>query len=135
MIGVEMIGYFSDKPNAQPYPSPELAKVYPTTANFIVVVGITQYAAFNNRVHQLMAANSGIDVQVISFPKGDALSGLAALSDHRNYWRFGYPALMINDTSCIRNPNYHQPTDTIETLDFEKIAEVINSVYRAITRL
>ena len=57
------------------------------------------------------------------------------MSDQRNYWEFGYDALMINDTSFIRNPNYHEETDTIETLDFDKMNEVINSCYNGIVRL
>ncbi|HEY0741531.1 MAG TPA: M28 family peptidase [Chryseosolibacter sp.] len=132
MVCLEMIGYFSDKPNSQQYPSPALAKIYPSTANFIVVVGIEKYRAFNETMHRLMSADSGIDVQVISFPAGNSLAGL---SDHRNYWEFGYPALMINDTSFVRNPHYHQKTDTIETLDFPKMTEVVTSAYQAITGL
>ena len=42
---------------------------------------------------------------------------------------------MINDTSFIRNPNYHEKSDTIETLDFGKMTEVINSSYKAIVNL
>ena len=42
---------------------------------------------------------------------------------------------MINDTSFIRNPNYHQESDTIDTLDFEKMTEVVNASYEAITHL
>ncbi|MBC5773078.1 M28 family peptidase [Pontibacter sp. KCTC 32443] len=132
MICLEMIGYFSDEPESQPFPSPELAKLYPHVANFIIVVGIEKYAAFNNKVHQLMSEDSGIDVQVIHFPVGE---GLAGMSDQRNYWKFGYKALMINDSSFIRNPNYHMPTDTIETLDFAKMTEVVNSTYKAITNI
>lgn len=132
MICLEMIGYFSDAPNSQPFPSSELAKLYPHTANFIIVVGIQKFAAFNTRVHELMSQGSGIDVQLINFPPGD---GLAGLSDQRSYWRFGYNALMINDTAFVRNPNYHRKTDTIETLDFAKMTEVINSSYRAVTNI
>ncbi len=132
MICLEMIGYFSDAPNSQPFPTPELAKLYPHTANFIIVVGIRKYAAFNNKVHQLMSADSAIDVQVISFPSGD---GLAGLSDHSSYWKFGYNALMINDTAFLRNPNYHLKSDTIDTLDFKKMTGVINSAYKAITKI
>jgi hypothetical protein len=132
MLCYEMIGYFSDAPHSQRYPSPELAKRYPHTANFIVVVGLDPYAAFAQQVHSLMVDRSAIDVQVITFPDPN---GLAGLSDQRNYWKFGYPALMINDTSFIRNPNYHQPSDTIDTLDFEKMTAVVDSTYRAVTRL
>lgn len=130
MICYEMIGYFSDEPGSQPYPSPELTALYPDTGNFIVVVGILNYRGFNEQVKVAMQTSCGIDVQSIHFPDQ---SGLAGLSDHRNYWQFGYPALMINDTAFLRNPNYHEITDTIETLDFDKMAEVVNGVYAAVT--
>lgn len=132
MISLEMIGYFSDAPNSQPYPSPELATLYPHTANFIVVVGSDKYAAFNNKVHRLMSDGSEIDVQIISFSAGE---GLAGLSDQLSYWKFDYNALMINDTAFIRNPHYHMHSDTIETLDFEKMTAVINSAYNAIIKM
>lgn len=129
MISYEMIGYFSDAPNSQPFPSPDLAKLYPSTANFIIVVGIQQFAAFNKKVHQAMAKDAGIDVQLIHFPTAESLAGL---SDQRNYWKFDYPALMINDTAFVRNPNYHTKNDTIETLDFDKMTEVVNCAYNAV---
>ena len=135
MICYEMIGYYSDEPESQPFPSPALAARYPHTANFIMVVGIEKYAAFNNKVHQLMSVNSGIDVQVVNFPSSDPSAGLAGMSDQRSYWRFNYPAFMINDTAFVRNPNYHRRSDTIDTLDFDKMTEVINSACRAIINL
>ena len=73
-----------------------------------------------------------IDVQVISFETGGDLAGM---SDQRNYWKFGYQALMINDTSFVRNPHYHMSSDTIDTLDFLKMTEVITGTYNAITHL
>lgn len=132
MISLEMIGYFSDEPESQAFPSPELAKIYPHTANFIIVVGIEEYQKFNSRVHREMSRDAGIDVQKINFPSG---AGLAGLSDQRSYWKFGFPALMINDTSFIRNPHYHLSSDTIETLDFDKMTEVINSTYKAVINM
>jgi Zn-dependent M28 family amino/carboxypeptidase len=130
MVCYEMIGYFSDEPNSQPFPSPEMAQQYPSTANFIIVVGIDEYKVFAQRVHELMRETAGIDVQLISFPNAYSLAGM---SDHLNYWQFGYPALMVNDTAFIRNPNYHQKSDTIDTLDFDKIPEVVNGAYNAVT--
>ena len=132
MICFEMIGYFSDEPNSQPFPSEELARIYPSTANFIIVVGIETHDEFNQKVKSLMSEHAEIDVQVISFPTKE---GLAGLSDQRNYWHFGYQALMINDTSFIRNPNYHLQSDTIETLNFEKMTAVVNGSYNAIIKI
>jgi len=135
MICYEMIGYFSDEPDSQPYPSEDLAARYPSTANFIIVVGIESHREFNTRVHRLMSEQVSIDVQVIHFPAEHATSGLAGLSDQRNYWTFGYPALMINDTSFIRNPHYHKQSDTIDTLDFDKMAAVVTAAYRALVSI
>lgn len=127
----EMIGYFSDEPNSQTYPNHEMASIYPSVANFIIVVGTEKHSNFSNRIHELMKQNENIDTQIVNFPTPD---GLAGMSDQRNYWKFGYDALMINDTSFIRNPPYHQMSDTIETLDFEKMTEVINAAFIAITK-
>jgi hypothetical protein len=132
MICYEMIGYFSDEPGSQTFPVPELAKVYPDTGNYIVVAGIEKSKVFNETIHRLMNEESGINAEKIVFPDGN---GLAGRSDQRNYWEFEYDAVMITDTSFLRNPNYHKETDTIETLDFEKMTEVVNSCYHAATKL
>ena len=130
MICYEMIGYFSDEPGSQTYPSPEMAAIYPDTANFIVVVGIERFKEFNEHVHSLMTGNKNISTEVISFPSPFDLAGL---SDQRNYWKFDYNALMINDTSFVRNPHYHKESDTIETLDFSKMTEVVNATFLAVS--
>jgi Zn-dependent M28 family amino/carboxypeptidase len=132
MLCYEMIGYFSDEPGSQRYPNPALAELYPSAGNFIIVVGCHGQEAFTQQVQTLMQAHSTIDVQRISLP---ATQSLASLSDHRNYWHYGYPAVMINDTSFLRNPHYHLPTDTIDTLDFRRMAAVVNGVYGALLGL
>lgn len=128
MICLEMIGYFSDEPNSQNFPNPALSKIYPNKGNFVIVVGRTGQESFIEKVKGLMQKSSDIDVQSISFPTSD---GLAGLSDHRNYWKYNIPAVMINDTSFMRNPHYHEKSDTIETLDFNKMVEVVKGVYAA----
>ena len=132
MICYEMIGYFSDEPGSQQFPSDEVAARYSDVGDYIVVVGIEKHSEFNGVIHGLMSRQEDIKVERIDFPD---VGGLAGMSDHRNYWEFGYDALMINDTSFMRNPHYHMKTDTIETLDFEKMTAVVNSCYMAITKL
>jgi hypothetical protein len=46
------------------------------------------------------------------------------LSDHSPFWDRGYPAMMVTDTAFMRNPHYHQPTDTIKTLDLDFLTGV-----------
>jgi len=132
MICYDMIGYYSDESGSQNFPSPELASQYPDKGNFIIVVGIQDHEEFNKLVHGKMSMNSEIDVELITMPND---SHLACLSDQRNYWKFGYKALMINNTAFLRNPNYHLDTDTKETLDFSRMAKVVDSCYYAIINL
>ena len=49
-------------------------------------------------------------------------------SDHRSYWAFGYPAVMLTDTSFYRNSAYHTDEDTYERLDYNKMAELVYSL-------
>ena len=130
MICFEMIGYFSEEPGSQQFPDSRLAGMYPDVGNFIIVVGNEEHRDFNEKVYSLMKPDADIDVQIISSPGEE---GFAGMSDHWSYWQFDYPALMINDTSMYRNNNYHRKSDRIETLDFEKMTEVVKSSYRAIT--
>ncbi len=132
MICYEMIGYFSDEPNSQNFPHTSLEQIYPDTANFIMVVGVKANTAFNQKIYKHMSADAKIDVQIIEFPDKD---GLAGMSDQQSYWRFGYNALMINDTSFMRNPHYHEKTDTIDTLVFDKKTAVGDACYQAIVNL
>ncbi|MCB2408600.1 M28 family peptidase [Hymenobacter lucidus] len=132
MICYEMIGYFSDAHGSQRFPDERMAQLYPSTGNFITVVGKQGQESIVEQVKKLMQSHAAIDVQSINLPSAVSLAGL---SDHRNYWRYGYEALMINDTSFLRNPNYHQPSDTIDTLDFRRMAEVVNGMLGVILGL
>jgi hypothetical protein len=82
MICLEMIGYFSDKPNSQGFPSDSLKSLYPNRGNFVIVVGKTGQERFTENVKQLMKSNAKIDVQSIILPPSEYLAGL---SDHRNF--------------------------------------------------
>ena len=132
MICLEMIGYFSDKPNSQSFPLPFMNKFYPDTGNFIGIVGKLGQGRITKKIRDIMRENSNIGVYSINAPT--IIPGVD-YSDHRNYWHFGYQAVMITDTAFYRNPNYHRRTDTIDTLDFEKMYQVINGIFAVLTKL
>ena len=52
----------------------------------------------------------------------------ATLSDHFPFWEKNIPAVMVTDTAFLRNPNYHQPSDTKDTLDIEFIGRVTKGI-------
>ena len=126
MISLEMIGYFSDAPASQHYPLPGLALLYPGRGDFISVVGSLGDAASTRAVKAGMRAGSALPVQSINVP--GSLTG-GDRSDNRSYWGRGMRAVMVTDTAFMRNPNYHAATDTPDTLDYARMAEVVRGVF------
>jgi Zn-dependent M28 family amino/carboxypeptidase len=56
-------------------------------------------------------------------------------SDNHSFWTAGIPAIMITDTANFRNPNYHKPTDTPDTLDYDRLAEIVAATAIALAQL
>lgn len=126
MICLEMIGYFSDK---QPWPNWLYKSLYPSHGHFVGIVG---RLADRRLARQLKSAFRGHStLPAYSFTAPAWLPGLDA-SDHRSYWAHGYSAVMVTDTSFIRNPHYHTAADRPETLDYEKMAAVVDGVLAAV---
>jgi hypothetical protein len=97
------------------------------------VVGNLAQGSLVRRVKAAMrAAEEAVPVESIDAP--ESVEGID-LSDHRSYWARGFPAVMITDTAFMRNPNYHAPTDTPETLDFARLAAVVAEVHEAVWAL
>jgi hypothetical protein len=129
MISLEMIGYFDGQPGSQAYPAPGLSLLYPTRGNFIAVVGRIQDWAATRRVKAAMRGASGLPVHSINAP---ALIPGVDFSDHSSYWDEGFTAVMITDTAFYRNPNYHQAGDTVDTLDYVRMAQVVQGIFAVI---
>jgi Zn-dependent M28 family amino/carboxypeptidase len=126
MIALEMIGYFSEAPDSQKYPLPGLGLIYPTTGNFIAVIGRLEDASVTRRVKSHMAGAT--DLPVKSMNALPAIQGID-FSDHLSYWARGFPAVMVTDTSFYRTPHYHQAGDVASTLDYKRMAKVVQEVY------
>ncbi len=123
MISLEMIGFFTDEPGSQNYPiNFPMKQIYGDKGNFIALIGNPTSYFDLNRVQKLFQKASPLQINKLSAPS--QVQGID-WSDHLNYWKFGYPAAMLTDTSFLRNKNYHQITDTIDTLNFSKMAEVV----------
>ena len=131
MICLEMIGYFSDEPKSQDYPIGFLSWFYGDKADFIMVIQKYWNGDFGNDIKNLMQDINIIPTKSFKGPK--FVTGLD-FSDHRNYWKFDYSAIMITNTSFYRNNNYHDSTDKLETLDIKRLALTIDELYLALKR-
>ncbi|MDR2886381.1 MAG: M28 family peptidase [Rikenellaceae bacterium] len=148
MVAVEMIGYFSDLPRSQDYPIGPMKVLYGRTGDYILLVKRSGFGPF---VQAFSARFSG--AQIAENPQGGAhcagghphvevnslkapakISGVD-FSDHLNYWNAGYDAMMVTNTAFFRNKNYHQTTDTMETLDLPRMAVVIDALRAAIVNI
>lgn len=129
MVALEMIGYFSDEENSQQYPLPILKMFYPEKGNFIGLVSNLSHYFLIRDIKSSMIEASPLPVYSINAPP--IIPGID-LSDHRNYWLFNYPAIMITDTAFYRNNRYHTEQDTWDTLDYNKMAMVVDAVYSAV---
>ena len=131
MVCLEMIGYFTDEKKSQAYPLSLMKLFYPSRGNFIAVVG--NYASSGLVKHfSLNLKQTSIDVEKLKAPS--FVTGID-FSDHMNYWKFDYEAIMITDTSFYRNPHYHKGTDVVETLNIEKMAQVIQGIYYGLAQI
>ena len=124
MISLEMLGYYSDEENSQNYPLDVLRFLYPQKANFIAIVD-QLFSNSGYKVKKAISKNMSLDVYSINAPS--LVPGID-FSDHRNYWLHGFNAVMVTDTAFLRYPYYHTAEDTIDKLNFDKMAEVVNGL-------
>lgn len=125
MIALEMLGYYTDRPDSQSYPLKLLHLFYPQRGNFIAVVD-QLFSAWGRKIKIAMSRTADIPVYSINAPR--FIRGVD-FSDHRNYWEQGYPAVMITDTAFYRNLTYHTQADTFDRLNYQKMAEVVYGLY------
>ncbi len=134
MISLEMLGYCTHMPNSQSLPK-SLIGMYPNTGNFIAVIGNQHSERLIEACCDGMQRVDGLPVEILAVPFNGKYLQVTRLSDHSPFWDAGYPALMITDTSFLRNPHYHLPTDTLETLDLEFLRQVTQGCLEAVRHI
>src|SRR5215813_5526458 len=132
MISLETIGYFSDAPNSQTYPSPGLGVFYPKIGNFIGFVSNVRSRALLRRAIALFRKHAKIPAEVASLP---AFVPGVSWSDQWSFWQHGYPAIMVTDTAPFRYPYYHSSSDTPDKLDYDRFALVASGMEKVIQDL
>jgi len=132
MISLETIGYFSDAPRSQTYPSVGIGAFYPTTGNFIGFVGNVRSRTLLHRAIRLFRQQAKLPSEGGALPS--FIPGVG-WSDQWAFWQCGYPAFMITDTAPFRYPHYHEATDTPDKLDYDRFALVVSGMEKVIAAL
>lgn len=140
MICLESLGYYSNESGSQELPEmPEemLALsaalmvergITPDVGNFLALVGDEASQELLMRFDALFSKELGVSVMPMVNPE-------MRLSDQFSYWDVGYPALMLTDTAFFRNPNYHEPSDTFDTLNYCIMARITRNLIKALQKL
>jgi Zn-dependent M28 family amino/carboxypeptidase len=133
MLNLEMLGYCDARPGSQRYP-PGLSSFYPSTGNFIALVGnlrtIPDLIQIRRHLRQ-----AGALCEWLPVPFAGHIVPDTRRSDHASFWDAGYSAILVTDTSNLRNPNYHTANDTVATLDLEFLTAVCQGLIGAIAHL
>jgi len=133
MISLEMVGFTHSRQNYPPYINP---KYYPNVGDFIGIIGNERSKALLEKVYQSLRMHiPQLPTEFLFVPGNGEGMEEVRLSDHSSFWDQGFPALMITDTAFLRNPNYHLPSDTIDTLDFEFLKKVAIGIFHSVVEL
>ncbi|MDX2231877.1 MAG: M20/M25/M40 family metallo-hydrolase [Leptolyngbyaceae cyanobacterium bins.349] len=134
MLSLEMLGYCTQAPNSQQYPIEAMKAVYPSTGNFIGLIGnlptTPDLLHFSHHI-----AKAGVPSQWLPAGMRGEMVRATRLSDHAPFWDRGYKAIMVTDTAFMRNPHYHQTSDRLETLDLDFMAGICQGLIVAIQAL
>jgi len=132
-IILEMVGYYSNLSGSQ-----ELPDVFPKfdKGDFLTVIGNNSKIG-KKLISQSNEINSLLPLKSFNIPFGlekqeifdlDWMSHIKR-SDHSAFWSADIPAVMLTDTAEFRNKNYHQLTDTPETLNYKMMSELVHLLY------
>jgi Zn-dependent M28 family amino/carboxypeptidase len=132
---LEMVGYTDPRP-VQGIPLVLRWKRLPRSGNFLAAAADWKSGGVLRAFSQAARdAVPDLELVTVQVPFRGWLVPQTRLSDNRSFWDAGYPALMLTDTAFLRNPHYHEPTDRLETLDFDYMAMVTDAVVAAVRRI
>jgi Zn-dependent M28 family amino/carboxypeptidase len=130
MVSLEMLAFTSEE---QSYPHEAMRAVYGNRGDFIALVANAGSALMLPGLARAMGRH--VSTKVLPVPDGGRAIPDVRLSDHSPFWDAGYNALMVTDTSFMRNPHYHRMSDTIDTLDLPFLAAVVDGLDDALSAL
>ncbi len=131
MLSLETMGYFSDAPDSQRYPS-VLRWIYPNTGRFIAFVGNLSSRSLLKRSVRTFRTHATIPSEGGALP--ERLPGVG-WSDHWSFWQAGYSAIMVTDTALFRYPDYHLPSDSADKVDTARLARVVAGLEHVVAEL
>lgn len=131
MASIDGVGYFTDEPDSQKSPIPE-SRLFkpPTVGDFLALGGIGRHRKYSQALTRAMRA-AAPDLKVVAVDFLPIAPPDLLRSDHAPFLAAGLPAVILADTANFRSPHYHQPTDTVDTLDLTRYTLVVRALVGA----
>jgi Zn-dependent M28 family amino/carboxypeptidase len=134
---LESVGYWNREDGAQSYP-----EIFPLAfpqqfqwlqdrgcrGDFLALLHLPQDRALADSLQSCLGPDSvslEVPAALLQREEGKPLRDFGR-SDHLAFWEQGRSCLMLTDSANFRNPHYHQPTDTPETLDLEAMSDLVD---------
>ncbi|MZH40930.1 MAG: M28 family peptidase [Nitrospinae bacterium] len=131
MISLETLGYYSNVKGSQTYPFP-LGFFKPGTGNYLGFVSNIRSRHFLKDFMKRFGEMVEFPMEGVAIPQ--IIPGIG-WSDHRSFWKFDYPAIMVTDTALFRYPFYHTHEDTPEKIHYHHLARVVSGLLKSIETL
>ena len=131
MLSLDALGIYRDEPGSQKLPLP-FSMFYPDRGNFLAFIG-----NLNSRKYVIEATRGFKKGSSFPIEAGVVPEWIKAAdwSDHRSFWQFGYPGIMVTDTGGFRSPSHTTQEDTMEKLNFEAMSRIAIGMYTSVVHL
>jgi hypothetical protein len=127
------LGYYSLSAGSQRYPEDVLYGTDKRTrlGNFIAVLSNASSNALLEEVRPAFATAS-LPVEELILPES---APLASDGPQARFWSAGLSGLMLTDTAQFRSPHHDDALDTLDKLDFDRLARVAKLLDELVLRL
>ncbi|MEM9109642.1 MAG: M20/M25/M40 family metallo-hydrolase [Planctomycetota bacterium] len=124
MVCMEMLGSYSETSQEQFHFVTLVRPILglPSLNNeYVVMLGNMRSYPLMRRSARVFQKNSTTRLRVLPMVQ---LPYIVAWSDDWSFWNQGFTAFSLTDTGLLRNHNYHELSDTPDTLDYDIMADV-----------
>jgi hypothetical protein len=130
MVSLEMLGFTSD---TQRYPHPAMSWIYGSRGDFIALVSNLGALPFLPGLAKTVGRH--VKTKVLPVPLRGRSVPDTRRSDHSPFWDQGFNAVMVTDTSFLRNPHCHRPSDGLHTLNLPFLTAVCEGLHAGLDTL
>jgi Zn-dependent M28 family amino/carboxypeptidase len=131
VLSLETLGYYSDSPGTQHYPT-AIRGDYPDRGDFVTFVSDRSSRDLLEHAVAAFRRSTAFPAEGLAAPRW--IDGVG-WSDHWAFWQEGYPGVMVTDTAPFRYRHYHRATDTPDKLVYDRLSRVVLGMERVVREL